>query len=200
MQEYVYTRGAELDQFDLGSIHGIVFTCVVHIYYISAYFTQLLVQSSLIWFDSSTTVRGGTTRIEAVRFDLCLYYEWNCTSLNWFEFACWCKWAVNLTKHLYIWRVVYVPVRRGLGFMDYYNLWNVNHGFTVCAGKGGGGAEIWMHIFNALVTSAKCVLPPCKVFVSSTINSFVFFLEGGLETLEKEQKLGNKVSVKLHFS
>ena len=39
-----------------------------------------------------------------------------------------------------------------------------------------------------------------KVFVCSTINSLVIYLEGGLETLEKEEKLWEKVSLKLHFT
>ena len=33
-----------------------------------------------------------------------------------------------------------------------------------------------------------------KVFVSSTINTFVFYLEGGLENPQKEQKVGKKFS------
>ena len=68
LQEYVYTSGVESNQFDLGSILGTVFTRVVCI-------THLLIQSSSIRFDSSTTVRGGTIGIEAVRFDSCLHYE-----------------------------------------------------------------------------------------------------------------------------
>ena len=68
LQEYVYTSCSELDQFNLGSICGTTFARVVHI-------TQLFVRSSLIRFDSSTTVRGGTIRIEAVRFNSPLHYE-----------------------------------------------------------------------------------------------------------------------------
>ena len=52
----------------LGSIRGTAFTCVVRI-------TRLLIQSSSIQFNSSTTVQGGTIGIEAVRLDSCLYYE-----------------------------------------------------------------------------------------------------------------------------
>ena len=42
--------------------------------------------------------------------------------------------------------------------------------------------------------------PMPKVFVSSTINTFVFYLEGGLENPWKEQKLGGNVSLKPNFS
>ena len=80
-QEYVYTSGAESNQFDLSSICGTTFTCVVHI-------TRVLVRSSSIRFNLSTTVQSGTIRIKAVRFDSCLHYEWNRTSSNWFKFAC----------------------------------------------------------------------------------------------------------------
>ena len=39
------------------------------------------------------------------------------------------------------------------------------------------------------VPSTKHVHPMLKVFISSTMNSFIFYLEGGLENLWKEQKL-----------
>ena len=65
-----------------------------------------------------------------------------------------------------------------------------------------------MRVFNAFVLSTKAFValeqthssPVSKVFVSSTINAFDFYLEVGLENPEKEQKLGENVSVKLHFS
>ena len=59
------------------------------------------------------------------------------------------------------------------------------------------------YMYPALTRSSlaqKVLVPHAKVFVSSTINAFVFYLEGGLENHRKEQKLGKKVSLKLHFS
>ena len=62
LQKYIYTRGAELSGFDFGSICGTAFTRIVRI-------MLLLIRSSSIQFDSSTTVRGGAIGIKAVQFD-----------------------------------------------------------------------------------------------------------------------------------
>ena len=64
----------------ISSIRGTAFTHVVGI-------TQLLIWSSSIRFNLSTTVRGGTIGIESVRFDSHLHYEQNRTSSNRFKFA-----------------------------------------------------------------------------------------------------------------
>ena len=48
---------------------------------------------------------------------------------------------------------------------------------------------------NAFCAITQNVFFLCtKVFVCSTINAFVIYLEGRLETLEKERKLGKKFS------
>ena len=59
-----------------------------------------------------------------------------------------------------------------------------------------------MHLSPALKRSSlaqRAFVPVPKVFISSTINAFIFYLEGSLENPEKEQKLGKKSFHKTSF-
>ena len=59
--------------------------------------------------------------------------------------------------------------------------------------------NVFISSTKAFITSATAFVPTPKVFVSSTINTFVFYSKGGLENLQKGTEI-RKVSVKLHFS
>ena len=60
LQEFVYTSGAELDQLNFNLMHGTVFTRG------SIGITGLLVQSSSIRLNLSTTVQGGIIGLKVV--------------------------------------------------------------------------------------------------------------------------------------
>ena len=49
-----------------------------------------------------------------------------------------------------------------------------------------------LFVTKVFIASAKHIYPPQKLLISRTINVFVFYLEGGLENLQKEQEAGKK--------
>ena len=77
--------------------------------------------------------------------------------------------------------------------LDLRSVWKSLVASCVCV------AELRMRVFNSFVSSTKVFVSGVKRVRLQHNNAFVFYLEVGLETPQKEKKLGKKVSVKLDF-